>query len=79
METRWTDTEVAYDGVESTLGDEAHTPGQAPPMRGQQAHVKVTSPAKAHSVSTSTMAKHRGRLLMESAHLSIPYRGTRAS
>ena len=79
LETRWTDTDVRYDGIASTLGDEAHTSGQAPPMRAQQAHVKVTSPAKAHSMSTSTMAKHRGRLPMESARLSIPYSGTRAS
>ena len=79
METRWTGTDVAYDGVESALGDEAHTYGQVPPMRAQQAHVKVTSPAKAHSVSTSTIAKHRGRLPMESARLSISSSGTRAS
>jgi hypothetical protein len=78
METRWTDTGVWYDGVESTLGDEAHTPGQVPPIRAQQAHVKVTSPAKAHSVSISTMAKHRGRLPMESLRLPIPYRDTSA-
>ena len=45
-------------------------------MRTQQPHVKVTSPAKAHRVKTSTMAKHGGRLRMESARLSIPYRGT---
>ena len=45
-------------------------------MRAQQAHVKVTSPAKAHSVNTSAIAKHGGRLRMESARLSIPYRGT---
>jgi hypothetical protein len=79
METRWTDTDVRHDGVASTLGDEAHTPGQAPPMRTQQAHVKVTSPAKAHSVSTSTMAKQCGRLPIESARLSISSSGTRAS
>jgi hypothetical protein len=78
METRWTDTDVRHDGVASTLGDEAHTPGQAPPMRTQQAHDKVTSPAKAHSVSISTMAKHRGRLPMESLRLPIPYRDTSA-
>src|SRR5713101_4601601 len=59
------------------LGDEAHTPEQVTPMRAQQAHVKVTSPAKAHRVSTSTMAKHGRRLRMESARLSIPYRRTR--
>jgi hypothetical protein len=78
MEMRWTDTDVTYDDVESTLGDEAHTPGQVPPIRAQQAHVKVTSPAKAHNVSTSTMAKHRGRLPMESLRLSVPYRDTSA-
>ena len=76
MYTRWTDTDVSCDGVESTLGDEAHTPGQVPPMRAQQEHVKVTSPAKAHRVNTSTMAKHCGRLRMESNRLSIPCRGT---
>ena len=76
METRWTDTDVRYDGVESTLGDEAHAPWQVPPMRTQQPHVRVTSPAKAHRVKTSTMAKHGGRLRMESTRLSIPCRGT---
>ena len=74
--TTWTDIDVSCDGVESTLGDEAHAPGQVSPMRAQQAHVKVTSPAKAHSVNTSAIAKHGGRLRMESARLSIPYRGT---
>ena len=77
MYTRWTDTDVSCDGVESILGDEAHTPGQVTPMRAQQPHVKVTSPAKAHRVNTSAMAKHGRRLRMESARLSIPYRGTR--
>ena len=75
--TRWIDTGVSCDGVESTLGDEAHTPGQATPMRAQQPHVKVTSPAKAHRVKTSIMATHGGRLHMESTRLSIPCRGTR--
>jgi hypothetical protein len=70
--TTWTDIDVSCDGVESTLGDEAHTSGQVPPMRAQQAHVKVTSPAKAHRVKTSTMAKHDGRLRMESA-VPFPY------
>ena len=77
--TTWTDIDVARDGVESTLGDEAHTSGQVPPMRAQQAHVKVTSPAKAHSVSTSTIAKQCGRLPIESVRLSISSSGTRAS
>jgi hypothetical protein len=58
---------VSDDGVESTLEDEAHTLGHVTPMRAQQPHVKVMSPAKAHRVKTSTIAKHCGRLCIESA------------
>ena len=71
------DTGIWYDGVGSTLGDEAHRPGQVTPMRAQQLHVQIMSPAKAHIVNTSTMVKHGGRLCIESARLSIPYRGMR--
>jgi len=65
------DTGVSDGGVESTLGDEAHTLGHVTPMRAQQPHVKVMSPAKAHRVKTHTMAKHCGRLRIESA---VPFR-----
>jgi hypothetical protein len=65
--TAWTDIDISCDGVESTLGDEAHTLGHVLPMRTQQPHMKVLSPAKAHRVKTSTMAKHCGRLRIESA------------
>ena len=73
--TRWIDTGVSCDGVESTLGDDAHTPGQVTPMRAQQPHVKVMRPAKAHMVNTNTVAKHGGRLRIKSTRRSIPYRG----
>ena len=60
-------TGVSDGGVESMLGDAAHTLGHVTPMRAQQPHVKVRSPAKAHRVKTRTMAKHCGRLRIESA------------
>ena len=65
--TAYIDTGVGYDGIGSTLGDEAHRLGQVTPMRAQQLHVQVMSPAKAHIVKTSTVTKHWGRMRIESA------------
>src|SRR5689334_12308307 len=70
--TRWIDTGVSYDRVESTLGEGAHGHGQVTPMKTQQLHVKVMSPAKAHMVKTKTVAKQCGRLCIESTPLAIP-------
>ena len=64
--TAYIDTGVWYDGVGSTLGDEAHRLGQVTPIRAQQPHVQIMSPAKAHMVNTSTVIKHWGRMRIAS-------------
>jgi hypothetical protein len=70
-DTLYIDTGVWYDGVGSTLGDEAHRLGQVTPMRAQQPHVQSMSPAKAHMVKISTVTKHWGRMRIESARHAI--------
>ena len=63
------------DRSDTTLGDEAHRPGQLAPMVAQQTHVKVARPAKAHMVNTSTIVKPRRHLRIRRIHPYTLYGG----